>query len=179
MIRDIDRRIKSALNTIRRPFRARLTATNTAPGVALLQADGLSGEQVQAAELAQHYGLTSVPPVGSQCVVLPLGGKSAHSVIIATENSSYRVKALASGEVAIYTAEGDSIVLKNGHLIEVTTQTLKINATTKVEINSPSVVVNDGDVQVNGGDVLADTISLKTHKHGGVTAGGAQTGVPV
>lgn len=179
MIKDVDRRIKRALNAIRMPFRARLTAINTAPGVALLQADGLAGEQVLAAELAQHYGLTSVPPVGSQCVVLPLGGKSAHSIIIATENSSYRVKGLASGEVAIYTAEGDSIVLKNGRVIEITTETLKINAAAKVEINSPSVEVNEGDIQVNGGDVLADTISLKTHKHGGVTAGGAQTGVPV
>lgn len=171
MIKDIDRRIKAALNTIRRPFRARLTAINTAPGLSLLQADGLKGEQVQAAELAQHYGLTSVPPVGSQVIVLPLGGRSAHGVIIATEHSSYRVKSLASGEVAIYTAEGDSIVLKNGHLIEVTTQTLKINASAQVQINSPLL-------QVNGGDVKADTISLKTHLHGGVTAGSSSTGLP-
>jgi phage gp45-like len=28
-------------------------------------------------------------------------------------------------------------------------------------------------------DVLADTVSLKTHKHGGVVVGGGQTGVPV
>jgi phage baseplate assembly protein V len=172
MIRDIDRRIKSALNTIRRPFRARLTAIDTAPGLSLLQAEGLAGEQMQAAELAQHYGLTSVPPVGSQAVVLPLGGKSAHGVIIATEHSSYRVKSLSPGEVAIYTDEGDMIVLKRGRIVEITTQTLKINASTKVEVNSPLL-------QVNGGDVKADTISLKTHKHGGVSTGSGQTGVPV
>lgn len=40
-----------------------------------------------------------------------------------------------------------------------------------------------GDVTLNGmltatGDVVADGISLKSHKHGGVQAGGAQTGAP-
>jgi phage gp45-like len=64
------------------------------------------------------------------------------------------------------------IVLKRGRIVEITTQTLKINASTKVEVNSPLL-------QVNGGDVKADTISLKTHKHGGVSTGSGQTGVPV
>jgi phage baseplate assembly protein gpV len=42
----------------------------------------------------------------------------------------------------------------------------------------------NGDIQVNGkinttGDVVAGTVSLKTHKHGGVASGGSQTGTPV
>jgi phage baseplate assembly protein gpV len=37
----------------------------------------------------------------------------------------------------------------------------------------------NGNVTVTGGDVTADGKSLKTHKHGGVTTGGGQTGVPV
>ena len=35
----------------------------------------------------------------------------------------------------------------------------------------------DGNVQVTG-DVTAGTISLRTHRHGGVVAGGQQTGLP-
>lgn len=53
--------------------------------------------------------------------------------------------------------------------------TLRIIATGGVTI--------DGDVSVTGTitaseDVFAAAISLKNHKHGGVQAGGAQTGVP-
>jgi phage baseplate assembly protein gpV len=34
-------------------------------------------------------------------------------------------------------------------------------------------------VNVTGGDVIADGISLKTHKHGGVQGGPSQTGAPI
>lgn len=64
----------------------------------------------------------------------------------ATEHGTYRMKGLKTGEVAIYTDEGDSIVLKRGRLIEVTTQTLRINtqvmevnASSKIDLNTPMV----------------------------------------
>jgi phage baseplate assembly protein V len=137
-----------------------------------VQVSGLAGETVQDNELFQHYGWTSHAPAGTEAVVLPIGGNSSQGIIIATEHAQYRIKDLAAGEVAIYTDEGDSIVLKRGHLIEVTTQTLKINATTKVEMNTPLL-------QVNGGDVKADSISLVHHLHGNVQNGGSQTSAPV
>lgn len=172
MIKDLDNRISRALSRVRQAFRGVITATNTAPGVSLVQVAGLAGETVQDNELFQHYGYSSHVPAGTEAVVLPIGGNSSQGIIIATEHAQYRLKSLAAGEVAIYTDEGDSIVLKRGHLIEVTTQTLKINATTKVEMNTPLL-------QVNGGDIKADTISVKTHKHGNVQSGGSQTGDPV
>ena len=52
---------------------------------------------------------------------------------------------------------------------------------TTFPLNTPVLI---SDVQVNGkvsasGDVVAGDISLQNHKHGGVTAGGAQTQGPV
>lgn len=44
------------------------------------------------------------------------------------------------------------------------------------ETGKPSSV--QGDFVVTGGDVKADNISLKTHKHTGVTTGGSNTGNP-
>jgi phage baseplate assembly protein V len=158
MIKDVDKRIARAMAGVRKAFRCVIGTVNTAPNIALMQAAGLAGEKVQDNELFQHYGFSSNPPAGSQAIVLPLGGKTSQAVIIATEHGSYRIKNLKSGEVAIYTDEGDSIILKRNHLIEATTQTFKINATTKVEMNTPLL-------QVNGGDVKADAISLKTHVH--------------
>ena len=36
-----------------------------------------------------------------------------------------------------------------------------------------------GNMAITGGEVSADGINLKTHRHGGVQAGGSQTGTPV
>jgi phage baseplate assembly protein V len=164
MIKDIDKRIARAMSGVRKAFRCVIGTVNTAPNISLTQAAGLAGEKVQDNELFQHYGFSSNPPAGSQAIVLPLGGKTSQGVIIATEHGSYRIKGLKPGEVAIYTDEGDSIVLKRGRLIEASTETLKINATTKVEMNTPLL-------QVNGGDIKADTVSLKHHKNKGVMTG--------
>ena len=76
----------------------------------------------------QQFGLTSVPPAGTQVVVLPMGGETTHSIVIATENGSFRVKNLQSGEVAVYDESGSSIILKKGRLIEIDCDVLKINA---------------------------------------------------
>lgn len=58
-----------------------------------------------------------------------------------------------------------------------------------VSIVAPGGVTIDADVRITGdlqvdgrihadGDIVADAISLKTHKHGGVQAGGGKTAVP-
>ena len=60
-------------------------------------------------------------------------------------------------------------------------QAVNIDAT-NIDASNNVTAGNDvvaGDKVIGTVDVLADTISLKTHKHGGVVAGGAQTGVPV
>jgi phage baseplate assembly protein V len=130
MIGLIDTRIARALARVRLAFRGVLTRLNTAPAVQLAQADALSGEQLQDAELMQHYGFTSAPPAGTMVVVLPLGGQTAHGIIIATEHASYRLRGLQSGEVALYTDEGDHVVLHRGRVVEIV-------AGTKLRVVSP------------------------------------------
>jgi phage baseplate assembly protein V len=54
----------------------------------------------------------------------------------------------------------------------------------KATITAPAGLTINGDVTLNGKltaskDVIAAGISLKTHKHSGVQAGGAQSGAPV
>lgn len=142
MIATIDARIRRALGQIRLAFRGRGGPINNAAPVQLADADGLAGEQLRASELMQHYGFTSTPPAGFMYVAIPVGGKTAHSVMVATEHGTYRLKGLKTGEVAIYTDEGDSIVLKRGNLIEVTTQTFRVNAGTAIELNAPTITGN-------------------------------------
>lgn len=99
---DVDKRIKRALGSIRLAFRARLTRVNSSPEVSLVQADGLKLEKLQDNELFQDYGFTSCPPPGTEAIVLPIGGSTAHGIVIATEHGSYRLTGLKSGEVALY-----------------------------------------------------------------------------
>lgn len=115
MIKDA---IARALAAVRLPFRAVLGGLNGKPGVQLAQGDALNGEKLEAVELFQHFGLTSGVPAGSELIVLPLGGKTAHGVIVATENGAYRVQ-IGSGEVCVYNQWGAKITLKKEKIIEV------------------------------------------------------------
>ena len=115
MIKDA---IARALAAVRLPFRAVLGGLNGRPGVQLAQGDALNGEKLEASEVFQQFGFTSGVPAGSELIVLPLGGKTAHSVIVATENGAYRVQ-VGSGEVCIYNQWGAKITLKNEKIIEV------------------------------------------------------------
>lgn len=139
MIAEMQRLIDRALGSIRRPFRAVLTAIKLLSAVQLVQADALAGERLQDNELMQHWGFTSAPPGGSMMIVLPLGGKTAHGVIVSEEHPSLRFKLNAQGEVALYTDEDDHIYLKRGRVIEIKTQTLLIKAGVKVRMETPLV----------------------------------------
>lgn len=112
MIREIDNRIKRALGSIRLAFRGVAALVKAAGAVQLVQLDALQGEQLQDAELFQHYGMTSNPPAGTMAIVLPIGGRTAHGIVIATEHGSYRLKSLASGEVALYSRFGQVVKLR-------------------------------------------------------------------
>lgn len=115
----VDSRIRRAMTGIRRAFRGRLTRVNSAVKIQQAQVNALAGEQLQDAELFQHFGFTSNPPAGTQCVMLPLGGQTSHSLIIATEHEKYRITQLASGEMAIYSMDGAYVAIKRGRIVEV------------------------------------------------------------
>lgn len=122
--------IENAQQSARSAFRGVLNLVKSTPNIQLVQVSGLADETLQDAELIQQFGYTSVPPSGTQAVILPLGGKTSHAIVIATENGAFRVKGLNDGEVAIYDSSGSTITLKNGRLVEIDCDTLKINCQT-------------------------------------------------
>lgn len=201
MINDIDKRIRRALSGIRQAFRGVLQRSGEGAGSQLIQGEGLAGEPLQDLELFQQFGFTSRPPAGTAIVVLPLGGRTSHGIIIATENGQYRVKGLAEGETAIFNAFGDTFVFKDGQ-IDGTTKRFTLTATEGMQFDSPqanftgAVTVQQqlsgngglaiqggsgatfsGDVQQTGGsystdgDVVASGKSFLQHGHQGVPGG--------
>ncbi len=162
-IKLIDERISRFLAKVRQAFRGKINLVTTAGGVQTAQVGGLADEDLPGAELFQHYGFTSAPPAGTAAVVIPIGGRTSHCVIVATENSAYRLQGLENGEVAIYNQEGASVVLKNGKIIEATCDEYRVkckkysvdasdNATfTTPELKASEQVTADGSINGNGG----------------------------
>lgn len=152
----IQQKAQGAVDEIRQAFRGVLHLVKSADNIQKVQASGLADETLQDVELMQQFGFTSVPPANTQAVILPIGGKTTHGIVIATENGSFRVKNLQGGEVAVYDESGSSIVLKKGRLIEIVCDVLKIKAATKVDISSPLVETDQvftaqGQINGNGG----------------------------
>ncbi|HBC7419261.1 TPA: phage baseplate assembly protein V [Serratia marcescens] len=162
-IKMIDERISRFLARVRQAFRGKVNLVNTAGGIQTAQVGGLAGEDLPGAELFQHYGFTSAPPAGATAIVIPVGGRTSHSVIIATEHSACRLQGLEDGEVAIYNQDGASVVLKSGKIIEVTCDEYRVkckkysvdatdNATfTTPEVKASEQVTADGAINGNGG----------------------------
>lgn len=155
-IKTIDKRIKQALNTVRQAFRGKVARVQAGGGVQKIQVEGLDGETVQDLEHAENFGFTSNPPAGSDCVVVPLGGKTSHGIIVTTTNGAYRIAGLSDGETAVYNADGAKMVLKKGRVIEIDCDKLNIKAPSGVNITSEkvecsAVLTAQGQINGNGG----------------------------
>lgn len=113
----------------------------------------------------EAYGFTSNPHPGAEGVALFLGGDRSHGVVINVADRQFRLQGLKSGEVAIYTDEGDCLHFKRGRVVEVDTLTLKVKAATAVEFDTP-VIRTTGRIEAVG-DVVAVGVSTSLHVHEG------------
>lgn len=133
--------------------RAIITALSDSSGIQQLQAALLADELQSNIDRLQNYGFTSVPKVGAEGIFLSVGGAREHGVLIAVDDRRYRLKNLASGEVAIYTDEGDKIHFKRGGIIEVNaTNRIDLIATSKVKVTAP-----DAEIACTNAKVTAST----------------------
>lgn len=141
----------------------------------------LAGELRNGVERYQEYGFTSVPLPGMEAFVCFVGGERGNPVIVATGDRQFRIKSLESGEVCIYTDEGDKITLKRDHNIVVDTETLTMNAKKIIMNASESVEINTATETVNASSGVTITtptteISGQTNVGGAVAAGGNISG---
>ncbi|MCO7608650.1 phage baseplate assembly protein [Pseudomonas chlororaphis] len=157
--------------------RGTVVLANSANKLQSLQMRLTAGEVNDDMEHFEPYGFTSNPLAGAEGIATFLGGDRSHAVVLVVADRRYRLKALAAGEVAIYTDEGDKIHFKRGRVIDIDTATLNIRASSGVNIDSPTLSMS-GKI-VSQGDQVAASISQINHVHSGVQPGPGQTGVPV
>ena len=134
-----------------------------------LQLKVLADEAASDVERFQNYGHTSVPPAGSEAIVLGIGGARAGLVAIAVEDKGVRPKDLEAGDNCLYHLEGHRIILRKNGVIEIEAKTVTLNATEKFTIISPDNEIQ-GPLHVTGPitsdvDVTASGISLSGHDH--------------
>lgn len=121
----------------------------------LVQLTALEGETRADVERVQNYGFTSVPQEGAEAVTLFPGGFREQGLVIAADDRRYRLTGLQAGEVAIYTDQGDKVVIERGG-------TIRVTAATKVVVVAPLVeLAGNTDAVALASKVLTELNALK------------------
>ncbi|MEH8118423.1 phage baseplate assembly protein V [Aeromonas allosaccharophila] len=151
--------------------RAIVTLVNDALQRQNLQLKVLADEGADDVERFQNYGHTSVPPEGSEAIVLGLGGARAGLVAIAVEHKGFRPKGLEAGDSCLYHLEGHNLTLGKDGLAALSAKSVITTAEEQTLTISPEneilgalhVTLNittDADVIINGKSFLGHTHKL-------------------
>lgn len=150
---------------------------NAAKKMQALQMRLLAGEVKDNLEHFEPYGFTSHPHAGAEGITAFLGGDRSHGVVLVVADRRYRIQAMAEGEVAVFSDEGDKVHLKRGRVIDIETRTLNIRADVAVNFDTP-LITQTGRI-VSDGDQIAAGVSQVEHPHSEVMPGPGQSGPPV
>lgn len=141
-------------------------------GAKALQLTGFADETLQEVELVQQVGFASYIPKNAKVVVIPLHGKTAKSIVIATSNGAVNVT-VGNGETCVYDQHGHTVWLKEdgthvggGDLI-VDEGNLRVNG----KVIATQDIESSGDISDSGGSMqsMRDTYnSHDGHSSGGV-----------
>lgn len=127
-----------------------------------------------------QFGIASVPPEDAGVLMIHLGGDRSQTFVIATHHAASRLKNLQPGDSALYDVRGAAISL--------TADGLDIDCAGKpAQIRNFSTLTVEGNLHVTG-DIVSRSdgtpVSLNglrdayhDHKHGGVAAGAAVSGL--
>ncbi|MCI4588604.1 phage baseplate assembly protein V [Sphingobium sp. BYY-5] len=149
--------------------------------------DLVTGELPWVAQRAGGIRLWSPPSVGEQCVLLSPEGDIENGLVVLGFFSD-ACPAPSSDPDVTHLEFPDGATLIYNHAAHTLSATLPGGGT--ATIDAPGGATINGDVTINGNVAVSGTVdatddvigggkSLKSHKHGGVQAGTAQTGAPV
>ncbi|HYW57671.1 MAG TPA: phage baseplate assembly protein V [Polaromonas sp.] len=177
---------------IRRVFRRSLDSST--PNVQV-QVESLAEEAHSDVEVMETYGDTAVPPDDVQeGLAAFVAGESDHGVVLGWFDKTHRPTDLLPGEVVKYSVFGQRIKFDALGQVLITSgsgSTIQMLANGDI-VSTPSsgVMKVTGALQVSGNissggtisaliDVVAQAISLVTHRHSGVDPGAGNSGGPI
>ena len=171
--RSLDSRIQRQVRRIARPVRGVLSSVSANGKGLLAQWTAREDETLADTELAQHFGFRSVAPSDTEVVAIPIGGSSAHLVIVGEIDRSTTPPTLQAGEACIYSTGSARIHVKANGEIEIEgAASVSVSGST-VELNGPGLgvarigdsVTVTGTAPPGGGPITAS----------GVISGGSAT----
>lgn len=133
MIEAVQRQVQKGMGQIRQTFLG-IVARG---GSKMLQFTGFADEVMDEVELIQQVGFSSYVPKDARVVVIPLQGKTAKSIVVATSGGAIVIH-VAEGETCIYDQFGHSVWLKEDG----------------THIKGGDLFVDDGNLYVKKGDVI-------------------------
>lgn len=168
--------------------RGRITLVDDSGPVQKIQARFGPLEIIDGMPAPHDYGFTSNPPPGSDMLASFVNGNRSSGVAVSIGSQEFRLKNLASGEVAIYDSLGQSVHLTRAGIV--------INGAglPLIITGAPSVTIDSAAVHMTGSLNVAGTITAPnvvgttnvtfggksgvSHTHGGVQAGAGTSGAP-
>jgi phage baseplate assembly protein V len=144
MIDSIQRLYQRVLHLV---ARGRVTTGDDAGNVQLLQVQLGKDEVKDNIPRLGEFGLASMPPVGSDAVLVFMGGDRTSGAIIATGHQQSRPRGMKAGETMVYSQDGKYVYLTatGGIVVEAKGQdvtvsdagTVTIKAATKIRAETP------------------------------------------
>jgi phage baseplate assembly protein V len=127
-----------------------------------IKLSGLKGEELDKVVHAQSYGMSSVPPKGSEGVLLTQGGRADRSQVLALEHPDSRPRNRKVGEVTIYDDQAQEIHIsrdgirikggKNDLPMQIDIGSARVTITKDQITLKCAKIVLDGDVYLGGAD---------------------------
>ena len=146
MIEQIERMYRRFLMLVRS---GKATLVNDAAPTQQMQITLSQVEVLDGVLRIAEYGFQSVPPAGADVVAVFPGGNLSDGVVIATGHQTYRLRSLATGEVAISDDKGQRVYLSAaGIRIEGAALPVQINTTGGLTVNADTTF--NGSVYANG-----------------------------
>ncbi|MCL2430287.1 MAG: phage baseplate assembly protein V [Alphaproteobacteria bacterium] len=130
--------------------RGRLAASNDDEGMQFVDLSLLRGESKARVERFQTYGFSSHAPRGSEVIALFLGGSRDHGVVLAIDNRRSRIRGQREGEVAMYTDEGDYLVLRRGNSAQLRTKFLDVKAEDEFVLETEHLIIKAQQIEIEG-----------------------------
>lgn len=156
--------------------RAVVRGLDTAQKCQMVDITLVANDTKNSVEHLEPYGFTSAAHPGAEAIAMFVGGDRSHGVVITVADRRYRLKGLKNGEVALYSDEGDSIVLRRGNRVEVNTNHYVVNAKDKATFNTPLLEVPNGEVSDKTSTLSKMRERYNDHDHN--DPHGGQTGKP-
>lgn len=122
-------------------LRYTVTGIDDSGGQQFVKATGLSGQTIGQMVRSQHFGLSSVPPAGSEGLALPLGGRADRLWALGSEHPGLRPKGTPMGGTVLYDAYGDAVSIVQANL--------RVVHATKITLQAPEIELI-GNVTLGG-----------------------------